>query len=156
MTTLLTTTETALPRLAAWKAIRGPAYLMLAYYAGAKVAFLIGTMSDKIFAPFWPPNTILFCALMIVPVRRWWLFVLACFPAHLVAELEVGMGAAQLVVAFMTNGLVAVMSAWLLRKLVAGPPWFAALKSMYLYILIAAIFCPAVVALGGALVPILG
>lgn len=154
--TTLATIDTSLPRFLAWKAIRGPLGLMLAYYAGAKLAFLIGTLSDKIFAPFWPPNTILFCVLMVVPMRRWWIFVLACFPAHLVAELEVGMGAVQLLVAFVTNCLLAVISAWLLRIFVAGPPWFAALRSMYLYILVAAVFSPAVVALGGALVPILG
>ena len=80
-----------------------PLIVALAYYLGAEAAFFVGTLSDKIFAPFWPPNIVLFCALLLSPYRRWWLFILAVFPAHVLAEVRVGMGAAQLLVAFATN-----------------------------------------------------
>jgi integral membrane sensor domain MASE1 len=78
----------------------------MAYYLGAEAAFLIGTLSDRIFAPFWPPNAILFCALAVLPYRRWPLYIIAVFPAHAIAELGVGMGWSQLVVAFVTNCIV--------------------------------------------------
>jgi integral membrane sensor domain MASE1 len=71
-----------------------------AYYLGAELAFAIGTLSDRIFAPFWPPNIILLCALIIVPYRSWWLYILAVLPPHVAAELGVGMGWWQLLVAF--------------------------------------------------------
>src|SRR5258708_3124999 len=77
-----------------------PLAVAVAYFAGAEAAFLIGTLSDKIFAPFWPPNVILFCALLRAPERHWWLYIVATFPAHALAELQVGMPAAQLLVAF--------------------------------------------------------
>ena len=38
----------------------GPLLLALAYFLGAQAAFFIGTLSDQIFALFWPPNVILF------------------------------------------------------------------------------------------------
>ena len=49
----------------------GPVLVAFAYYLGAEAAFLVGTLSDNIFAPFWPPNIILFCALMLVPYQSW-------------------------------------------------------------------------------------
>src|SRR6476620_5654292 len=73
-----------------------PALVALAYYLGAEAAFVVGTLSDKIFAPFWPPNIILLCALLFTRRSRWWIFVLATFPPHLIAELGVGMGFPQL------------------------------------------------------------
>jgi signal transduction histidine kinase len=128
----------------------------LAYYLGAQAAFYLGTLSDKIFAPFWPPNVILFCALLLVPERRWWHFVAAAFPAHVAAELQVGMPWPQLMVAFVTNCMVALLSAFAVRRLLGDPPWFGNLRKTGLYILITAGVSPAVSALGGAFVPILG
>src|SRR5678816_483667 len=41
------------------------------YYASAQLAFFIGTLSDRIFAPFWPPNVILFCGLLLSLRKHW-------------------------------------------------------------------------------------
>jgi signal transduction histidine kinase len=128
----------------------------VAYYLGAEAAFAIGTLSDKIFAPFWPPNIVLFCALMLAPIERWWIFILAALPAHAVAELRVGMGMPQLVVAFVTNCMVATLNAYAVRKFVKAPPWFGDLRKTSLYIAITVLISPALCALGGAFVPILG
>ena len=69
-----------------WKLpLRGPLLLALAYFLGAQAAFYIGTLSDQIFALFWPPNVILFCALVVVPHRQWWRYIAAAFIAHTVA-----------------------------------------------------------------------
>jgi signal transduction histidine kinase/integral membrane sensor domain MASE1 len=134
----------------------GPTVVAIAYYVGAQTAFLIGTLSDKIFAPFWPPNTILLCALLAVPMRSWGLYILAAFPAHIAAELGVGMGVVQLLVAFATNCAVAVLSAVAIRTVIGGPPWLATLRKTWLYILIAAFASPGLAAFGGAFVPVLG
>lgn len=131
------------------------AVLALAYYLGAQAAFYVGTLSDRIFAPFWPPNVILFCALLLVPLRRWWLCIAAAFPAHVVAEIGVGMGAAQLLVAFVTNCAVATLNAYGVRRLMVGPDWFGTLRQAVTYVLITVIVSPAVCALGGAFVPLL-
>src|SRR5436189_2874719 len=92
------------------------AVVAIAYWIGAEIAFLIGTLSDRIFAPFWPPNVILFCTLLVVSKRRWWLYIAAAFPAHVIAEISVGMPAAQLLVAFVTNCMVAILSALGIRR----------------------------------------
>src|SRR5262245_23096432 len=140
-----------------WKLpLRGPLLLALAYFLGAQAAFYIGTLSDQIFALFWPPNVILFCALMIVPQREWWLYIAAAFPAHVAAELGVGMPAPQLLVAFATNCSVALLNAYAVRRFVGGPPWFGNWRKAFHYILITVGIGPAAAALGGAFVPILG
>ena len=80
-----------------WEAVA----VAIAYLIGAEIAFLIGTLSDKIFAPFWPPNIVLMCALFLAPTRDWWIYILAVLPAHVLAELGVGMPPAQMLVAFL-------------------------------------------------------
>jgi signal transduction histidine kinase len=137
-------------------ALRWPFVVAIAYFLGAEAAFLIGTLSDRIFAPFWPPNVILFCALLVVPQRQWWIYIAAVFPAHVVAELGVGMPVWQLLVAFATNCMVALLNAVAVRRFVGGPPWLGDLRKAAHYILITGLASPAVSALGGAFVPILG
>ena len=132
-----------------------PLIAALAYYVGAEAAFFVGTLSDKIFAPFWPPNIVLFCALLLSPYRRWWLFILAVFPAHVLAEVRVGMGSLQLLVAFATNCAVAAANAAALRRMIGGPPWFGSLRNACVYVCVTAVVSPAVVALAGAFVPIM-
>src|SRR2546421_8755348 len=136
--------------------LQGPVLLALAYFLGAEAAFYIGTLSDRIFALFWPPNVILFCALLIVPQGKWWLYIAAAFLAHVIAELGVGMPAPQLLLAFATNCMVALLNAYGVRRFVGDAPWFGTFRKAFLYIVIAAGVSPALSAFGGALVPILG
>src|SRR5262245_15491411 len=138
------------------KRFRNPLFVAIAYYLAAQVAFSIGTFSDRIFAPFWPPNTVLFCTLLLVPKRQWWLYIAATFPAHAIAEIAVGMPAAQLLVAFGTNCMVAILNAVGVRWFLKHPPWFGTLRNASIYFLITAGVGPAVSALGGAFVQILG
>jgi signal transduction histidine kinase len=133
-----------------------PLIVSIAYYLGARAAFAIGTLSDRIFAPFWPPNVVLFCTLILVARRRWWVYILATFPAHVLAELSVGMPAVQLLVAFATNCMVATLSAYGVQRFLKEPPWFGSLRNASIYILIATAISPAISALGGAFVQILG
>ena len=136
--------------------IRFPLLVAAAYFIGAEAAFFVGTLSDKIFAPFWPPNIVLFCALLLVPVERWWLCIAAALTAHVIVELQVGMSWSQLTVAFATNCVFAIISAIGVRHFIKGPPWFDSLRKASTYVLTAAVIGPAVGALGGAFVPIYG
>lgn len=142
--------ESRQPRL-----LWAPALAALGYLLGAEAAFFIGTLSDKIFAPFWPPNTILFCALLLTPVSRWWLILAAVFPAHVLVEVRVGMPAFQLFVAFATNVTCALINAIAVRHFVGGPPWLGDFRKACAYVIITAGIGPAIAAFGGAFVPIL-
>jgi signal transduction histidine kinase len=99
---------------------------------------------------------VLFCALLMVPPRSWWLYVAATIPAHVIAELSVGMPASQMLVAFVTNWGVAIFNASAARYLLGPLPWFDSPGKTCIYIAVTAVAGPALVALGGAFVPILG
>jgi integral membrane sensor domain MASE1 len=128
----------------------------IAYWLGAEAAFLVGTLSDKVFAPFWPPNVILLAALLTTPARHWPLYVIACFPAHVAAELGVGMGWPQLWIAFVSNCMVALLSATGLRVLFPGRFVIRSFDTALCYVVVAAIGSPAICALGGAFVRVAG
>jgi signal transduction histidine kinase len=136
--------------------VQGPLLVGVAYYLGAQAAFLIGTLTDQIFAPFWPPNAILFCALALVPYRRWPHYIIAALPAHIMAELTVGMGWLQMFSAFATNIMVAFLNAFGLRYLFGPPPWLDGLQRAVGYVLLTAVCGPAVAAFGGAFVRLTG
>lgn len=138
------------------KPLQAPFLVAVAYFLGAEAAFYIGTLSDKIFALFWPPNVILFCALVIVPPRQWGLYIAAVLPAHVIAEHGVGMPAPQMLVAFATNCMMALSNAFAVRLLLGGPPWLGTRRKAILYIVVVIGVCPALSAFGGAFVPILG
>ena len=136
--------------------IRNVVIVAIAYYLGAEIAFLIGTLSDKIFAPVWPPNIVMFCALLVTPPRQWWIYIAAALPAHTLAELGVGMPMPQLIVAFVTNCAIAIANAFAVQRLMVEPPWFGTIRKTIIYVLITAFVSPAVCALGGAFVQIMG
>jgi PAS domain S-box-containing protein len=135
--------------------LTNPLLVAFAYYLAAEAAFFIGTLSDTIFAPFWPPNTVLLCALLFTPPARWWIFIAAAFPAHAFAEYRIGMDTSAMLVAFVTNCLFAGASAWALQRFVGTTSIFETINKTSLYILITAVGTASIVALGGALVPIL-
>ena len=128
-------------------ALYKPALAAVTYYAAAKLAFLIGTLSDRIFAPFWPPNVVLLCVLLLAPARRWPVYFGAIFIAHAAAEAAIGMPGAQMLLAFATNCSVAFIGAAMLR-ITTAPPWLGSARSAALYILITAGIAPAVAAFG--------
>ena len=131
-----------------------PSLVSLAYFVGAEGAFFIGTLSDKLFAPFWPPNVILFCALLLSPVKRWGIFIAAVLPAHMIAELSIGMTAVPIGIAFATNCLIAIANAIAVRHFIGDSDWFVSLRRVSGYIFLTALCCPALAALAGAFVPV--
>ncbi len=120
-----------------------------AYYLGAELAFWVGTLSHA-FAPLWPPNVILFYALLQAPYRAWPIYVGAALPAHIAAEMQMGMPAEEWLGAFVCNGALALGAASGLR-LTVRPPWLGTLTTTWIFILIAALAAPAAVAVAIAI-----
>src|SRR5687768_15158608 len=61
----------------------------IAYYVGAKLGLAL-TFQPHPVSVLWPPNAILFAALLLVHPSRWVPVLLAALPAHLLAELQGG------------------------------------------------------------------
>jgi len=59
------------------------------YFAGTKIGFALTPPQTPI-AVFWPPNALLLAAFLLTPVRRWWIYLLAVLPAHVLSQAQIG------------------------------------------------------------------
>ena len=66
------------------------------------------------------------------------------------------MQALPMAVAFATNCAIALICAFAVRRRLEGAPWLGTLAKVSIYVLVTALIAPALVALAGAFVPILG
>jgi signal transduction histidine kinase len=87
-----------------------------AYYIGAKIGFAL-TFQPHPVSTLWPPNSILFAALILSKPRSWWFLLLAAFPAHLLVQINADIPATMILCWFVSNCTEALISAYLLRYL---------------------------------------
>src|SRR5438094_7819742 len=80
--------ETGNNRVQGWRPAATLLAVAVAYYVGAQLGFIL-RFPPTTPSVLWPPNSILTATLLLTPVRRWWLYLLAALPAHLAAELPV-------------------------------------------------------------------
>jgi PAS domain S-box-containing protein len=90
------------------------------YYLGAKLGLAL-TFAPNPVSVLWPPNAILFAALLLVPPKAWWAVVAAALPAHLFAELQDGIPVSMVMCWFVSNVTEAAIGAAIGRALVRGP-----------------------------------
>jgi len=113
----------------------------LAYFAGAKIGFAL-TFEPHPISALWPPNAILLAALLLVPVRSWWLILAAVLPAHLVAELHSGVPFPMVLAWFVSNCSEALIGAGLIRQLIGGRPRFDSFQHVCLFMLCGVLLAP--------------
>lgn len=87
----------------------------VAYYIGAKIGFAL-TFKPHPVSTLWPPNSILFAALLLTPVRWWWFLVLAVFPAHLLTQLHADIPTLMILCWYVSNCSEALIGAYLFRS----------------------------------------
>ena len=84
------------------------------YFAGTKIGLLL-TPPDRPISTLWPPNALLFSALLLTPVEIWPVFVIAVLPAHLFAQLESGIPILTVLSWYGTNVGEALLGAGCIR-----------------------------------------
>src|SRR5438552_5092668 len=112
----------------------------LAYYLGAKIGFAL-TFRPHPVSILWPPNSILAAALLLTPLRIWWLVLVAAFSAHCGVELQSQVPPTMVLCWFISNSCEAVIGAGLTRYLIGGPVKLNRLRSV-------GFFCLCVVFIG--------
>ena len=118
-----------------------------AYYLGGVVG--IGLMfPDSPIAIIWPSNAILLAALLLTPVRTWWVYLLAVAPTHqnLVANFQPDVPLLTMLGQIVGNVSQASISALAVHRFVGAPHRFDTLASLTTFILLAAIAVPCVAA----------
>src|SRR5947208_13109553 len=74
----------------------------LSYYIGTRIGFA-WTPTGQPNSTFWPPNAILLAAFLLAPRKIWWALIVAVFPAHMIAQLQIGVPLWTAVGWFITN-----------------------------------------------------
>ncbi len=107
-----------------------------AYYIGAQIGFGL-TFTPHPVSTLWPPNSILFAALLLSPVRSWWFLLLAAFPAHLLVQLNANIPVTMILSWFVSNCSEALIGASILRYLIKSELRFDNTYHVGMFILVA-------------------
>lgn len=107
-----------------------------AYYLGAKIGFAL-TFQPHPVSTLWPPNSILFAALLLSRTRSWWFLLLAAFPAHLLVQLNADIPMTMILCWFVSNCSEALIGASLFRYLTKSEVRFDNTHHVSIFILVA-------------------
>jgi signal transduction histidine kinase/integral membrane sensor domain MASE1 len=113
----------------------------LGYFIGANIGFIL-RLPPSTPSIVWPPNSILTATLLLAPPRRWWIYLLAALPAHLVAALPVLAPTSLVFILFATNCLEALIGATAVRVLSDSPTSFDSLPRVAAFVVGAGILGP--------------
>ncbi len=106
----------------------------IGYYLGAKLGFAL-TLRPRPVSTLWPPNSILLAALLLTPLRSWWLLVLAAFPAHWAAQLQSNVPLPMMFCWFISNSFEALFGAICIRYLVGGKLQFESIRNVGIFMI---------------------
>src|SRR5437763_7651115 len=111
------------------------------YYIGSLLGFAL-TFQPHPVSVLWPPNSILLAALLLTPVRVWWVILLAAFPAHLAVQLQSNVPPMMILCWFIRNVCEALIGAGCVRYLIDRPVGFDRLRNVGLFCFFAALLAP--------------
>jgi len=120
-------------------ALRIGILVFVAYYLGARLGLALTSLPSPV-SVLWPPNAILFAAMLVVPVNLWWVVIAAALPAHLIAELQSSVPVPMVTCWFISNVTEAMIGATCVRLLTRKPLTFNTLRD------VSAFLCAAFVA----------
>lgn len=102
-------------------------------------------------APFWPPDSVLLCALLLSPPRTWLLFAALTLPLRLLAPTPVEIPTWFLLTCVANDALKSIFAAGLLRRTLAGRTIrFDNLHDFWIYLAVTVITTPILSATAGA------
>lgn len=104
----------------------------LGYYFGGKVGFAL-TYQPHPVSVMWMPNAILMAALLLLPIRVWWLPLAAAFCSHVAVELADGLPMRMVLCWFISNSSEAVIGAGLTRFFIGCPARFDNLRNIMVF-----------------------
>ena len=114
----------------------------LAYYLGAQLGIGLTFPPATTTSVLWPPNSILTAALLLLPVRYWWVCLAGALPVHVLLELDAGFPPYVVGLLFVTNSLEALIAAVGLRLLSDSPIEFNSLRRVATFIGLAGLAAP--------------
>ncbi len=98
-------------------------------------------------SPFWLPDSVLLCALLLTPGESWWIFIAAIWPVRLLIGAVPGTPIWFQLVATANDAMKALVAAWLLRQLIGRRVRLETLSEFFVFLGVAAVVVPAASAL---------
>ncbi len=118
------------------------ALLVLAgYYFTAKIGFAFALQPGSV-SVLWMPNSILLSALLVTPKRSWWIILLAALPAHLAAELPLGVPTGMVLSWFVSNSFQALIGAVCIQAFIDDTLRFDNLRHLATFLFFGAFLAP--------------
>lgn len=121
------------------------------YSTAFYVAYRYGmSFSQATASPFWFPDSVLLCALLLSRPQRWWIYLLAPLPIRLLAEVSDGIPDWFLLVTFAIDSAKGLVAAIVLRLLVKHPAKLETVTEFLFFCIVAVVLVPVLSAFGGA------
>jgi two-component system, LuxR family, sensor kinase FixL len=108
------------------------------------------SFSQECAAPFWFPDSVLLCALLLSKPKRWWLFVLAPLPIRLFFGFASNLPLWFLLGVYAIDSVKGLLTASVLRRFNKNPLRLETVKEFAVFCLFAVLLIPAASAFGGA------
>ena len=108
-------------------------FVFAAYYLGARLGLTL-TFAPLPISVLWPPNAVLFAAMLVLPAGRWWLVVVAALPAHLISELQGGIPLTMVLCWYLSNVSEALIGAFVVRAAMAEANPFASVRGVLVFL----------------------
>jgi PAS domain S-box-containing protein len=115
----------------------------LGYYAGAWIAKEL-RFPDSHLSLIWPPTAMLLAGLLLAPLRKWWIYLLAVVPVHILVQWQDGVATWGILSQLIGNYSQALLAAGSVRYFNEGPQ-LNSFRAIAIFVLGAILFAPAVV-----------
>lgn len=119
---------------------------VVAFFFAYKYAAIFSFNSP---APLWFPDSVLLCALLLVPRGQWWLYLLVSLPVRLALEAYSPAPLWFVLAAFANDSLKAALSAYVLQRFTSARIRLNSLRQYAIFIGVAAIVMPMLSAVFG-------
>ena len=114
-------------------------------------AFRYGSsFGHAIASPFWFPDSILLCALLLAPPRTWWVFILGILPIRLLVPLTPGIPPWLILLFFSIDSAKGIVAALIMRRYSRSAIRIQTAREFAVFCLVVVMLIPAVSAFGGA------
>ncbi|HEY6644966.1 MASE1 domain-containing protein [Povalibacter sp.] len=115
------------------------------------IAYRLGMAFSQAFAsPFWFPDSVLLCALLVTSPRRWFIYVLAALPIRIFSDVASELPLWFLLVTFVIDSAKGLLTATALRRFVGTPLRLESVPQFAGFVLYAVLLIPALGAFAGA------
>ena len=124
-----------------WRLAGAAVATALAYYFGAKIGVAFKPIAVPI-STLWPPNAILFGALLLAPTSWWLALTLAVLPSHLLVQLGSGAPIGMAVAWYVSNCTEALICAACIRYAIPRPVRFDSVRRVAIFVGFGALLAP--------------